>query len=137
MWIAAESGGQTHRLGSIMGGAPELVVEVAKSSRFIDLGPKYRDYERTGVREYVVIALDPEQIYWFVSRDRQVRASRPRRRRYLSIPGLPRPLGRTPPPCSAAIIRPCWPCLQRGLATPEHAAFVERLAEARRKKAEG
>ena len=50
-------------------GAPELVVEIARSSRAYDLGAKKADYERAGVREYVVVELDPDRIHWFIRRD--------------------------------------------------------------------
>ena len=54
------------RLAQILGpdgklhAAPELIVEVASSSRKIDLGPKFEDYRRAGVREYVVVTIDPD-----------------------------------------------------------------------------
>ncbi len=32
---------------------PELVVEVAKATRFVDLGPKLSDYDLAGVLEYI------------------------------------------------------------------------------------
>ena len=48
-----------------MHGAPELVVEIAKATRYVDLGPKLNEYERAGVLEYVVHAIDPDEIYWF------------------------------------------------------------------------
>src|SRR5262249_2389194 len=72
--ILPEYGGQSHNAGKIIGGAPELVVEVADASRLIDLGAKRVDYERTGVREYIVVALDPDEVFWHVRReDRLVR----------------------------------------------------------------
>src|SRR4029077_15562332 len=46
-------------------GPPELVVEISKATRYVDLGPKLDDYERAGVLEYVVRATDPDEIYWF------------------------------------------------------------------------
>ena len=50
-------------------GAPELVVEIARSSRAFDLGQKKDDYERAGVQEYVVVELEPNRVHWFVRRD--------------------------------------------------------------------
>ena len=38
-------------------GAPELIVEVALSSRSVDLNGKLRDYEQAGAREYIVYEL--------------------------------------------------------------------------------
>ena len=48
--ILPEYGGQTRDEGEYIGGAPELVVEVAKSSRKIDLGKKKADYEARASR---------------------------------------------------------------------------------------
>ena len=66
--IPPEFGGQTRSDEQWVHGAPELVVEVADETRYIDLGPKLEDYERVGVREYVVRALEPDAVYWFVLR---------------------------------------------------------------------
>ena len=52
--VLPECGGQTRNEGLYVAGAPELVVEVSRSSRYVDLGPKRDEYERAGVQEYVV-----------------------------------------------------------------------------------
>ncbi len=59
--LLSECGGSTWNEGGFIHGAPELVVEIAKATRYIDLGPKLRDYERAGVLEYVVRAIDPDR----------------------------------------------------------------------------
>ncbi len=46
-------------------GAPELVVEVADSSESTDLNPKFREYQKAGVKEYVVILLRRQTVRWF------------------------------------------------------------------------
>jgi Uma2 family endonuclease len=63
--ILPEYGGQPDE-GNFVAGAPELVVEVARSSRPIDLGAKRADYERAGVKEYVVVTIDPDEVHWHV-----------------------------------------------------------------------
>jgi Uma2 family endonuclease len=63
--ILPEYGGRTWNESGYIHGAPELVVEVAKATRYVDLGPKLDDYQRAGVLEYVVRAIDPDEIYWF------------------------------------------------------------------------
>ena len=66
--ILPEYGGQCRHEGKYLGGGPELVVEVANSSRPVDLGPKFADYQRAGVLGYVVVALHPNEVFWFVRR---------------------------------------------------------------------
>lgn len=47
-------------------GTPGLVVEVAKSTRSYDLGPKLALYERAGVPEYVAVVVERNEIQWRV-----------------------------------------------------------------------
>ena len=63
--VLSECGGRTSIEGGYVLGAPELVVEVSKATRYVDLGPKLNDYERAGVLEYLVLAIEPDEIYWF------------------------------------------------------------------------
>ncbi len=50
-------------------GAPELVVEIANSSRSPDLHQKKEAYRRNGVLEYIVWRVGDEAIDWFQLRD--------------------------------------------------------------------
>lgn len=50
-------------------GAPELIVEIARSSVSRDLHQKKRAYERNGVREYIVWRTQDVAIDWFQLRD--------------------------------------------------------------------
>jgi Uma2 family endonuclease len=133
MRILPEYGGQSHNAGEYIGGAPELIVEVAGSSRGVDLGPKLADYERAGVVEYLVVALDPDEVYWHARRgDRLERVAPGADGLYRSarFPGLwldPSALLADDGPALVAV-------LERGLATAEHAAFVAQLAENRRRR---
>jgi Uma2 family endonuclease len=125
--IAPSHGGQSYNVGKCVGGAPELIVEVASSSRPIDLGPKLLDYERAGVLEYVVLALDPDEVFWHVRRgDRFERKSPDPDGLYRSecFPGL----WLDPQALFADDGLRLMAVLDRGLATPEHAAFVAQLA---------
>jgi hypothetical protein len=63
--ILPEFGGRTWNERGYVHGAPEMVVEVAKATRYVDLGPKLSDYERASVLEYVVRTFEPDEIYWF------------------------------------------------------------------------
>ena len=46
-------------------GAPELLAEVAHSSRAIDMNQKRADYEKAGVVEYLVLCIEEQQLHWF------------------------------------------------------------------------
>lgn len=123
-------GGRTRDERRYVAGVPELIVEIALSSRSIDLGPKLQDYQRVGVREYVVVALEPDKVFWFVHREGRYVRLEPGEDGLLRsevFAGLwldARALFRY----DIAQLRAS---LDRGLASPEHAAFVERLARAR------
>ena len=60
--ILPEYGGRTWDEGGFGHGAPELVVDVSKATRYVDLGSKKADYERAGVLEYIVRAIDPDEV---------------------------------------------------------------------------
>lgn len=125
--IDPDRGGQTRREGGYLVGCPELVIEVARSSQRIDLGPKLAEYERAGALEYIVFALDPDDIHWHIRRDgRLVRVEPDADGIYRSsaYPGL----WLDPAAWHAAEGMALIATLDRGLATPEHAAFVARLA---------
>lgn len=133
--IPAELGGQTHIVEGFVGGAPELVVEVSKSSRRIDLGMKKDDYERAGVLEYIVVALDPDEIFWFVRRDDRFARTEPGVDGWYRsevFPGLRLD--------DRALFAEDYDALDatqdRGIASPEHAEFVARLAAAARPESE-
>jgi hypothetical protein len=120
-------GGQSRIEGIYVVGAPELVAEVAKTSLPHDLGEKKADYERAGVREYLVIGLDPQEVHWFVLRDGRfadLQSGPDGVFRSEVFPGL----WLDPRAFFAEDTDELFAVLDRGLATPEHAEFVERLA---------
>jgi Uma2 family endonuclease len=136
--VSPEKGGQTRvNEEGYLEGVPELVAEVASSSESYDLHSKKRDYQQAGVREYVVAALRPGRVYWFVLRDGQYEEVTPAQDGVLrseAFPGLwldPAALLRHD---SGRVLE----VLRQGLATPEHAAWVAQLAatkaKAKRKK---
>jgi hypothetical protein len=131
--IPAELGGQTvvDEEGYITG-PPELVAEIARSSRRFDLKEKKADYERAGVREYVVVELDPDRIHWFARRGNRFKDLRPGPDgvyRSEAFPGL----WLDPHALFGEDLNRLIQVLEQGLATPEHAAFVAKLAEAKRR----
>jgi Uma2 family endonuclease len=129
--VLPEFGGQTWNEGGFVHGAPELVVEVAKATRYVDLGPKLGEYERAGVLEYVVRAIDPDEVFWFAL-EHGVLVQRPIGEeglyRSTVFPGL----WLDPVALLNGDTRRLRAVLDLGCATPEHAAFVARLAESRR-----
>ena len=66
--ILPEKGGQTRFTSDdYLAGAPELVAEIASSTESYDLHSKKLDYERAGVKEYLVVALRQQTVIWFVN----------------------------------------------------------------------
>ncbi len=124
--IVPAKGGRSRDVGKYVGGCPELIVEVADSSRSIDLGAKLAEYERAGALEYVVFAINPDEVFWHARQgDRLVRVGPGPDGIYRSqsFPGLwldPVALFADDGPSLLAT-------LDRGLATREHADFVAGL----------
>jgi len=123
-------GGKTRTERGVIAGSPELVVEVASSSLARDLDIKRRSYERNGVGEYLVIAVTEPQVFWFARKDQVFDQL---------VPG-PDGIYRSPFFAglwldSDALLRldrnRVVEVLRQGLASPEHAEFVKRLAEQR------
>jgi Uma2 family endonuclease len=112
-------------------GPPELVAEIAYSSRDIDLGAKREDYRRAGVLEYLVLSIAERQLHWFHFPSGQ--PIRPNRRgvwRSRVFPGLWLHGTALLAQDSARLIA----VVQQGLASREHAAFVKRLQAAQRRR---
>ena len=126
--ILPECGGRTRDEKGFIEGAPELVVEVSKATRYIDLGPKLADYERAGFSSMSCGRSIPTKcsgmgrtmVFWTIGRlptDGIYRS--------MAFPGLwldPLALVNNDGRRLRAV-------LDLGCATPEHAAFVTRLAE--------
>jgi Uma2 family endonuclease len=127
MRLLPEYGGQSRVEGLYPAGAPELIIEVSVSSRSRDFGVKKRLYERAEVREYLVVLPRNEELAGFSLTSSGFEPSAADsdgifRSRY--FPGL------------WLDVKALWDLdrlrrnlvLQQGLATPEHAEFVARLA---------
>jgi Uma2 family endonuclease len=125
--IVAPNHGQTREEDGYIVGAPEFISEVASSSEAIDLHGKRDDYERTGVREYVVVALRQQRVYWFVRRDNRFVEMQPGADGILRSEVFPG-LWLDPAALLRGDRRRVLEVLRQGLATAEHAAFVARLA---------
>lgn len=129
--ILTEYGGQIATEGKLLKGAAELNVEVCASSAAYDLHEKFDLYERAGVQEYVAVLLEESEVRWHRRRPNgfeRMLAGSDGIFRSLVFPGLwldaQALLGGDRLRLLAV--------LQRGLATPEHDAFVARLAAAKK-----
>lgn len=110
-------------------GPPELIVEVSDSSRTIDLGAKWKSYTRHGVLEYLVFNLNDQRLHGFNLAARKDRpADTDGVYRSFAFPGLWIHVGAV----FADDLTVSLATLDAGLATPEHAAFVAKLAAAKK-----
>jgi len=124
--ILPEYGGQSKTLrDDYLSGPPELIAEIASSSRAIDLHAKREDYARHGVLEYLVVCVREQELRWFDLGSNQEH-SHPSDGilQMRAFPGLwidvPALFGKD--------FARLMSTLQKGLATEEHANFVTQLA---------
>jgi Uma2 family endonuclease len=129
--IEPDAGGRCRVSGDdYLEGAPELVVEVAASSASIDLHDKLHAYRRNGVPEYIVWRTQEARIDWFELAEGEYRLlpaddagvvhSRVFSGLRLAVAAL------LNGDLAGALAE-----VQRGAGTPEHQAFVARLAAKR------
>jgi Uma2 family endonuclease len=130
--LLPEYGGRSRlNAGEYVEGPPELLAEIAYSSRDIDLGRKRDDYQHAGVVEYLVLSIAEQQLHWF--RFPSGQPIRPNRRgvwRSRVFPELWLHGGALLARDSARLMA----VVQQGLASREHAAFVKRLQAAHRRR---
>lgn len=128
LFLIPEAGGRvTTDAGRYIVGAPDLVVEVSASTASLDRNAKLRAYERHAVREYVILRVYDGAVDWFTLTPAGF------------APGVPDPADGV---LKSAVFPGLWldpaalvrgdmagvlAALQRGLASPEHAAFVADL----------
>lgn len=131
LYILPECGGQTGvDADGYLTGAPEWVGEISDSTESIDLNRKKLDNEKAGVREYMVAAVRTEQEFWFIRRRGEFKPL------LAGADGIVR----------SAVFPGFWlhveaflnrdgqrllTTLRQGLASPQHAAFVAKLATKR------
>ncbi len=124
--VLPEFGGQSRTTeDDYVAGPPELLAEVTHSSRSADLHSKKDDYTSYGVLEYLVICLKERQVRWFDLKGRHefsVDADGVIRSRV--FPGLWIDTGALFQKDSKKL----QAALEKGMATPEYAAFAKRLA---------
>jgi Uma2 family endonuclease len=124
--VLPEVGGRTRTEQGYVTGPPELVAEVAYSSASYDLNQKKDVYRRHACSEYLAVDLHAMEVHWFRHRGglyERLAADAAGMMRSIEFPGLwldPRAL-------LAADGRRMLDTLRLGLASAEHAAFVEKL----------
>jgi Uma2 family endonuclease len=122
-------GGQSRIERGFIVGAPELIIEVARSSRSYDLNEKKAEYAQAGVREYIVVELDPDRVHWFILRDgrfEDLSVDADGIRRSIVFPGL----WLDADALLAEDLDRVVEVLDQGLQTPEHADFAAKLMAA-------
>jgi Uma2 family endonuclease len=125
--LLTECGGQSrYDDDGFLVGPPELMVELALSTRSIDMNRKRLDYLGAGVQEYLVWCLEEDELHWFhFPSKRKLKPGGEGIWKSRVFPGLwldgPALIARDTVRLVAT--------LQKGLATPEHAAFVRKIRE--------
>ncbi len=108
-------------------GAPELVIEIAASTVSRDLHDKLRVYRRNGVPEYIVWRTEDKQLDWFRLRAGNYERVEPDAEGIIRseiFPGLWLAVNKLLNGDLAGVLAE----LQKGIASAEHQAFVEKLA---------
>ena len=129
MRIERQCGGlSTITFDDYIEGPPELIAEVAFTSRRFDLNEKRDEYARYGVQEYLVLDLRDNLLHWFDLRANvELQPDCDGIYRIRSFPGLWID--------GAALVtrnfQGLTAALNAGLASHEHAAYVARLAAVR------
>lgn len=128
LWIMPEYGGKVRRQQQYLAGAPDFLAETCLSSAAYDLHQKLEVYQEAGVREYLAILLHEREARWH----RLVRG------RFRVVPPDPDGVHRS------VVLPGLWldaaalltgdltrlnAVLNQGVASDEHAAFVNKLAE--------
>ncbi len=134
LYILPEYGGQTAvDAEGYLTGAPEWVGEISDSTESIDLNRKKVDYEKAGVREYMVAAVRTAQLFWFIRRRGKFKPLLPGAEGIIRsevFPGFWLHV--------AAFLKRdgqrLLVTLRQGLASPPHAAFVAKLATKQRSR---
>ena len=124
--ILPEFGGQSQTTDDdYVAGAPEFVLEIAVSSRAIDLHAKHDDYRRYGVREYLVVCVQDRQFRWFdLNADCELNIDADKVLRARTFPGLWIDSDALWTDDHSRLLT----TLQQGLATTEHAEFAKHIA---------
>jgi hypothetical protein len=130
--VLAEYGGRSRETeDDYVAGPPELMAEIAHSTRALDMHQKRDDYQQAGVLEYVVLCVEEQELYWWhFPSGRMIKPNRQGISRSRVFPGL----WIDGQALLARETQRLVEVVQWGLASREHAAFVKRLSLAHRKR---
>ncbi len=127
--ILPDYGGLSRDQDRYVGGAIELVAEIAVSSRAIDLHAKRDAYKNAGVIEYLVVCVESRELFWFhFPDDTQLSPDKKGVLRSKVFPGLWIHAEALLDLDSAKVRR----VTEEGLASRPHAAFVRKLERQRK-----
>jgi Uma2 family endonuclease len=107
-------------------GGPDLAAEIAASSVSYDLHEKLEAYQRNGVREYIVWRVEDRAVDWFGLRQGKLKRLRPSADGILKSKVFPG-LWLDPEALVRGNLNRLVDVLQQGIASPEHAKFVNKL----------
>jgi Uma2 family endonuclease len=128
--ILPQCGGRSRDDDAYIGGPPELIAEISASSVSYDLHDKLRAYQRNGVCEYLVWRVLELAIDWFVLREghfERLPLTDAGHFHSETFAGL----WLDPAAMLRGDFRKVTTVLQQGLASPQHAAFIAKLAASR------
>jgi len=125
--ILPEFGGQSRNRGKYAAGAPEFLGEVCISSVSYDLHQKLKVYEKKGVKEYLAVLMEEQEVRWHHLIDGEFHIMP------LQSDGVYRShvfpgLWLDPAALLAGNLTRVLAVLQEGLNSPEHKQLVENLA---------
>jgi Uma2 family endonuclease len=129
--LLPEYGGQSRMEGRYAAGAPEFLAEICLSSTAYDLHQKLEVYEEAGVQEYLAVLMREREVRWHRRVGDHFEVVPPPADgiyRSAVFPGL----WLDAAALLAGDLARVLAVLHQGLASPEHQAFVQQLAERRR-----
>jgi len=106
-----------------LNGPPEFVVEIAYSSLKSDLTVKRDIYHKQGVKEYLVVCVEPAEFRWFVWPEGEREIDADGILRSVTFPGLWIDSHALFQEQTSKLIK----SVRMGLKTPEHAEFVRQM----------
>lgn len=125
--ILETHGGKSHiDADRYVSGSPELLGEIANSSKSYDRTVKMPIYKRDGIREFILWQVEDQVIDWFVLRNGDYEPLVPDAVGIIhseTFPGLWLDINAMLRRDGQQVLK----VLQQGIALPEHAEFVERL----------